>query len=661
MANSLSADISSIKEIKLSQLSLKNTIGTENRKVAELVIKRRLNDENEGQHYVDLRIVLVGALGAGKSTLLGHICHGAKDNGRGKARLNLLKHRHELESGRSSSISHEIIGYDSEGELVNYATTNISTWEQICESSQKIVTFLDTCGFPKYLRTTMSGLMGYAPDYACLTIAGNSGTVSGMTKEHLSIAVMLEIPVFVVITKSDIASQSQLTNTLCSLLSVLNSPWINKVPVVVQNEGDLNNCTLGLSRKGPELPIFMVSSVTSSNIDLLLKFIHHLPQPIKMGFDELLEESVEFQIEDVYSLPDIGVVVGGVLVQGRVNVKDNRWYYLGPNPKGEFTQVKVKSIHRHRIPVNYVHCGQTAALALSEINTHDWKTHRGMVLLETTEPVSFLEFEAEIMVLYHETGVYTGTRGMIHSGSIQQHAQVISIEPKSIKPISDDIMENATSTLTDNNTIISSDPQYPYIAAEENKVLLKNSEGLTEQMWTMDKALFSDNEYSFEHDEIIDNFINGYNTGLLFLSVGTEVSTLLRRNKDMKFVLSKLEKSLGKDYSIEYIYISITDEYCYDIKRNKQYSNSEMLKVGIDSLMYKAKNMTEVWSAIKTGPKEPFILRIKSSYKLGAHFTIIDMKHPRFSHITPAIENSPNIYYSFAKLRKSRFTLYPFQ
>lgn len=145
-----------------------------------------------------------------------------------------------------------------------------------------------------------------------------------------------------------------------------------------------------------------------------------------------------------------------MLVQGRVNVKDNRWYYLGPNPKGEFTQVKVKSIHRHRIPVNYVHCGQTAALALSEINTHDWKTHRGMVLLETTEPVSFLEFEAEIMVLYHETGVYTGTRGMIHSGSIQQHAQVISIEPKSIKPISDDIMENATSTLTDNNTIISS-------------------------------------------------------------------------------------------------------------------------------------------------------------------------------------------------------------
>lgn len=305
MANSLNADISSTKEINLSQLNLNHSTvqKSQDRKVAEVVIKTRLTDEEEGQHFTDLRIVLVGALGAGKSTLLGHICHGAKDNGRGKARLNLMRHRHELESGRSSSISHEIIGYDSEGTLINYATTNVSTWEQICESSLKIVTFLDTCGFPKYLRTTMSGLMGYAPDYACLAIAGNAGTVSGMTKEHLSIAVMLDLPVFVVITKSDTASQSQLTNTLCSLLSVLKSSWVNKVPVVVRNENDLIHCTSQFSRRGPELPIFMVSNVTGSNIDLLLKFIHHLPQPIKMGFDELLEESIEFHIEDVYSLP----------------------------------------------------------------------------------------------------------------------------------------------------------------------------------------------------------------------------------------------------------------------------------------------------------------------------------------------------------------------
>ncbi|CEI96429.1 hypothetical protein RMCBS344292_10590 [Rhizopus microsporus] len=457
MANSLNADISSTQEISLSQLNLKNhQVGkSKNHKVAEIVIRKKLTDEDDGQHFTDLRIVLVGALGAGKSTLIGHICHGAKDNGQGKARLNSMRHRHELESGRSSSISHEIIGYDAEGKLINYATTNINTWEQICESSHKIVTFLDTCGYPKYFRTTMSGLMGYAPDYACLVIAGNAGTVTGMTKEHLSIAVILDIPVFVVITKADTATQVQLTNTLCSLLSVLKSPWMSKVPVVIQGENDLATCTSQFSRRGPELPIFMVSNVTGANMDLLLKFIHHLPQPARMGYDELLEESIEFQIEEVYNIPDVGIVVGGVLAQGRINVGENKQYSLGPNSKGEFIKVKVTSIHRHRIPARYVHCGQAATLALEAVDGDIWKLHKGMVLLDTDDPQSFFEFEAEIMVLYHAIGVSAGTHGMIHSGSIQQHARVISIEPLSVQRIETmDIKDDQTlSPSTDGSSI----------------------------------------------------------------------------------------------------------------------------------------------------------------------------------------------------------------
>lgn len=303
MATVLGADISIIREFTLDPI-LSTKLGHNKRKdykVAEVLVRKRPNDDDT-QHFTDLRVVLVGGLGAGKSTLLGHISHGAKDNGRGRARLNLLRHRHELESGRSSSISHEIIGYDAEGKLINYATTNVSTWEQICESSSKIVTFLDTCGYPKYLRTTISGLMGYAPDYACLVIAGNAGGVTDMTREHLSIAVMLDVPVFVVITKGDLATQDQLRHTLSSLLNILKSPWMSKVPVVVQNENDLVTCASQFSRRGPELPIFMVSNVTGSNMNLLSKFINHLPKPTRLDYDELLEEPVEFQIEEVYSI-----------------------------------------------------------------------------------------------------------------------------------------------------------------------------------------------------------------------------------------------------------------------------------------------------------------------------------------------------------------------
>ncbi|CAO3641725.1 unnamed protein product [Mucor hiemalis] len=422
MANELGADVSVMREFTLDSIQS----GYKNKTVAEILVRKRPNDDDTHQ-FTDLRVVLVGGLGAGKSTLLGHMSHGAKDNGRGRARLNLLRHRHELESGRSSSISHEIIGYDSEGKLINYATTNVSTWEQICESSSKIVTFLDTCGYPKYLRTTISGLMGYAPDYACLVIAGNAGGVTEMTKEHLSIAVMLDVPVLVVITKSDIATQDQLRRTLSSLLAILKSPWMSKVPMVVQTDNDLITCASHFSKRGPELPIFMVSNVTGQNMNLLLKFFNYLPKPTSMHYDELLEEPAEFQIEEVYSLSDVGTVVGGVLVQGRVNIRENRWYHLGPNSKGEFIKVKVISIHRHRMPVHYVHCGQTATLALDNITDPNWKIHKGMALLGTDKPECYTEFEADLMVLYHATGVSKGTCGMVNCGSIRQHARVTSV------------------------------------------------------------------------------------------------------------------------------------------------------------------------------------------------------------------------------------------
>ena len=55
---------------------------------------------------------------AGKSTLLGVLTQGELDNGRGKARLNLFRHLHEIQSGRTSSISHGILGFNSDGKVI---------------------------------------------------------------------------------------------------------------------------------------------------------------------------------------------------------------------------------------------------------------------------------------------------------------------------------------------------------------------------------------------------------------------------------------------------------------------------------------------------------------------------------------------------------------
>lgn len=56
-------------------------------------------------------------MGVGKSTLLGVMTQGERDNGRGKVRLNLFRHLHEIQSGQTSSISHEIMGLTADGQV----------------------------------------------------------------------------------------------------------------------------------------------------------------------------------------------------------------------------------------------------------------------------------------------------------------------------------------------------------------------------------------------------------------------------------------------------------------------------------------------------------------------------------------------------------------
>lgn len=56
-----------------------------------------------------LRITLTGPTTGGKSSLLGTLSTSTLDNGRGKSRLSLLKHRHELASGLTSSVAQELL------------------------------------------------------------------------------------------------------------------------------------------------------------------------------------------------------------------------------------------------------------------------------------------------------------------------------------------------------------------------------------------------------------------------------------------------------------------------------------------------------------------------------------------------------------------------
>jgi GTPase len=136
-------------------------------------------------HFTEVRVALVGGANAGKSTLLGVLTRGEVDNGRGKARRCLLNHRHELASGQTSSVSHEVLGFTEDGRVLTSAS-DTATWAGICEQSARVVTLIDLAGQEKYLHTTVRGLTSRNPDLACLVIGARAG-VTRMTEYALAL------------------------------------------------------------------------------------------------------------------------------------------------------------------------------------------------------------------------------------------------------------------------------------------------------------------------------------------------------------------------------------------------------------------------------------------------------------------------------------------
>ena len=155
--------------VSILRTSVISSLDNDKRSVSEVLVRKVPDD----QPFLDLRLAVLGPMEAGKSTLLGVLTQGEMDNGRGRARLNLFRHLHEIQSGRTSSISHEILGFDSKGEVVDYSTC-VSA-EEICEASSKLITFIDLAGHQKYMKTTIFGLTAHCPDVAMLVISANSG------------------------------------------------------------------------------------------------------------------------------------------------------------------------------------------------------------------------------------------------------------------------------------------------------------------------------------------------------------------------------------------------------------------------------------------------------------------------------------------------------
>ena len=307
-----------------------------------------------------LRVSLTGSTTSGKSSLLGTLSTSTLDNGRGKSRLSLLKHRHEIVSGVTSSLAQELIGYQEvasvtnaitlDTNVINYATGNISSWNDIHAASERgrLVFLTDSAGHPRYRRTTVRGLVSWAPHWTLCCVAADEGEDStgkvgatkspseilgsagfgvDLSKAHLELCLKLNLPLVIVITKLDIASKVGLRYTLTKALTALKAA--GRKPAILSSSSDqrgelhLQSITrdeedaakrIIASTPPVELhllvPIVLTSAVTGSGIGQLHALLKQLPATLgaMAGHADLVSRDAAqpeslFHVDEVFTMP----------------------------------------------------------------------------------------------------------------------------------------------------------------------------------------------------------------------------------------------------------------------------------------------------------------------------------------------------------------------
>nr|QBK86104.1 MAG: uncharacterized protein LCMAC101_06990 [Marseillevirus LCMAC101] len=384
------------------------------------------------------------------STTIGVLISGQLDNGNGSARNKVLTFKHEVESGRTSSISQQLLGYDPEGKVVNHDDTiKKISWPEIAARSSKVIKFFDLCGHAKYSKTTIRGFISNSIDYAIITVGANMGSgqfskeeeneeekegkkVGGSTEEHIQICLTLRIPIIILLTKIDLGEKvpDVMKETLDRIKKIFSKPGWRKMLFHINNMSDV--ITVAKSMKGGDIvPIFKTSNVRGDGISLVHEFLNMLRPRLK--FDE--NAPVEMHIGETFMPVGIGLVIGGFLKKGTIKIGQE--YLLGPMNDGssEYKKIKCRSLHVNRTYVQQATPGRYVCFNVPKVERK--QVSKGMVIVSTKEQcVSVQSFTAEIIV--HKSRINTtirvGYEIMVHVNAVRAVAKLLEIkEKKSVK------------------------------------------------------------------------------------------------------------------------------------------------------------------------------------------------------------------------------------
>lgn len=362
---------------------------------AKVIIQKVQNDNSKE----DIKIALLGCSESGKTTIISILTHDKKDNGNGSARSNIFRYNHEFINGHTSSIKQEIIGFN-DNTLINYNSNFLSSWENIVNKSDRIISLIDLPGCNKYLKTTLYGIMAHKPDYIFIVVSPDDINNSIIDVEfYIKLCIQLKIKFIIILTKIDLLTNS-VKEKYISILSNYNNKQVI-IPI---------SCVTGY---GVEHIIKVMTKLTSSNI-------------LTSSCDY-----TEFVINDTVFIPDVGLVIGGILQNGTIKIGDQ--LFIGPYDN-KIHSAKVISIHKKQIPSKILYSGETGSLIVQ--HDADIKINKYMMLVDKYFLTNFVN-KFKIICYCNEitTQIKLNTEHVIFTGNIIDTVLIVDIN-KSTNQIS---------------------------------------------------------------------------------------------------------------------------------------------------------------------------------------------------------------------------------
>ena len=422
---------------------------------AELVVTKRLPE------LQDLRIAVCGSTGSGKSTLVGVLVGGTLDNGDGSVRQGVFNHKHEFDTGRTSSVVHRVLGFDETGRITNYdsqeaaaaiatathpaampgrasaqdAVSGYASLSQaenstrtIAERSVKLVTLMDLAGDSRYSKTAIFGMTSRLPGYACVCIAGDSTSAEDDITEYVQLCTALRIPLFIVVSKVDTLNEIEVDDFLSEASLALRSHGGLKSTLVSSLDEAKRAVELVSGSVQSVVPVFLVSSVDGSGITELKMFLHHLPQ----CQPQCTNMPAEVLLDSSFVVQEVGPVMCGYVTKGSVAV--GQLMLLGPDRRGNFHHATVHSIHVKGSHVTRVCAGSEATFAVGTIPNGVDISRKGKVLVDPEAiPNVGREFEMTVKVLTKGDSVTTNQEPIVHCRNIRQAAKIVWVSPEPLQ------------------------------------------------------------------------------------------------------------------------------------------------------------------------------------------------------------------------------------